>query len=288
MAFSIDQIQSIGVLGSGVMGHGIGLVGAQAGLGIILYDVTDTALQKARQQIEAFTQNSVEKGKLTAEARTEILNRITYTANLEEVKAQLIVEATPENLDLKQKLFSSLEAMTDPQTILATNTSSIPVTQIAAGLQRPQNVIGWHFFNPAPLMKLVEVIAGEETDPQLVETTVALTKKVGKVPACVKDTPGFIVNRVARTYYLESLRMLEEGVATVEDIDAIMEGVGFRMGPFKLMDLIGIETNHEVTKSIYNSFYHEARFRPSRIQQKKVEARRWGKKTGKGFYDYSK
>lgn len=286
MAFSIDQIQTIGVLGSGVMGHGIALVCAQAGFKVILYDVNQPALQKAQFQIESFTQNSVDKGKLEAEKRSVMLNAITYTTELTQVKAEWIVEATPENLELKQKLFSALEETSDPNTILTTNTSSIPVTQVAAGLKRPQNVIGWHFFNPAPLMKLVEVIAGEETDPQLVETTVALTKKVGKTPACVKDTPGFIVNRVARSYYLESLRMLEEGVATVEDIDAIMEGVGFRMGPFKLMDLIGVETNHEVTKSIYNSFYHEARFRPSRIQQKKVEARHWGKKTGKGFYDY--
>ena len=288
MAFTINQIKNIGVLGSGVMGHGIALVCAQSGFNVTVYDVNQPALQKAEQQIKTFTQNSVEKGKMTETERLNILQGISYTDNLTNVKGEWIVEATPENLELKQKLFSTLEETLDSQTILATNTSSIPVTQVAAGLKRPENVIGWHFFNPAPLMKLVEVIAGEETADELVQTAVALTRKVGKIPACVKDTPGFIVNRVARSYYLESLRMLEEGVASVEEIDSIMESLGFKMGPFKLMDLIGVETNHEVTKSIYNSFYHEARFRPSRIQQKKVEARHWGRKNGKGFYQYNK
>lgn len=286
--YKLNEIETVGVIGSGVMGHGIAIVCASAGYKVVLFDVSPDTLSRGQEAVEKFTQKSVDKNKMSAEDRQRLLDRITFTTDLTLVKAELIVEAIPENLELKQDLFRNLETGNSERTILTTNTSSIPVTQIAAALERPERFAGLHFFNPAPIMKLVEIIAGEATASQVTATLTDLTRKLGKVPALVQDSPGFIVNRVARFYYLESLRVLEHQVADPETIDKIMENAGFRMGPFKLMDLIGIETNHEVTKSIYHSFYEEARFRPSRIQQKKVEARTWGRKTGKGFYTYDK
>lgn len=284
--YKLNEIKTVGVIGSGVMGHGIAIVCAAAGYDVLLFDVSVDTLKRGQEAVEKFTQKSVDKHKMSAEDRQRLLDRVTYTTDLTQVKAELIVEAVPEKLELKQDLFRNLETGNNERTILTTNTSSIPVTQIAAALQHPERFAGLHFFNPAPIMKLVEIIAGEATASQVTATLTDFTRKIGKVPALVQDSPGFIVNRVARFYYLESLRVLEHQVAEPETIDKIMENAGFRMGPFKLMDLIGIETNHEVTKSIYHSFYEEARFRPSRIQQKKVEARTWGRKTGKGFYSY--
>jgi len=286
--YSENEIKAIGIIGSGVMGHGIAIVAAGSGFEVCLFDLTEATLEKAKKQVEKFTLSSVEKGKLKPEERTELLHRIRYTQSLEEIStSQFVVEAIPEKLDLKHELFLRLESICDENTILSSNTSSIPITQVAYVLKNPSRCIGWHYFNPAPMMRLVEVIPGEETSDEVLRTTIELTKKMGKTPATVSDSPGFIVNRVARFYYLESLRMVEEGLTDFESIDQIMEATGFKMGPFKLMDLIGIDTNHEVTKSLYKSFYDEPRFRPSRIQQKKVEAKRWGRKTGKGFYDYS-
>lgn len=281
------EVKTIGVVGSGVMGAGIAQVAAGAGFDVILQDIQNENLSKAQKSIENFTAKSVEKAKMTEAERTTMLSRLQYVTDLEAVRADLIIEAVPENLELKHQIFRIIESNNAPEAILATNTSSIPVTQIAACLKRPERCVGMHFFNPAPLMRLVEVIAGERTEPQVVDLIIELSKKMGKVPAVAKDTPGFIVNRVARQYYLESLKILEENIASFEDIDAIMKASGFKMGPFELMDLIGIDTNHEVTKSIYNSFFQEPRFRPSRIQQKKVEAGLWGRKTGKGFYNYT-
>lgn len=280
------QIKTIAVIGSGVMGAGIAQVAAGAGFDVVLHDAKAEALAKAQKNIETFTAQAVEKKKSTEEARAALLSHLRYETDLFAVTADYIIEAVPENLALKHELFSILEKNNGKETVLATNTSSIPVTQIAACLQDPTRCVGMHFFNPAPLMRLVEVVAGERTDPFVTQITFDLAVKMGKTPAIAKDTPGFIVNRVARHYYLESLKILEEGVASVEDIDGIMESAGFKMGPFKLMDLIGVETNHEVTKSIYNGFFQEPRFRPSRVQQKKVEAGLWGRKTGKGFYTY--
>jgi len=287
--YSIDEIKTIGIIGSGVMGHGIAIVASNSGFNVVLFDLNDEVLEKAKIQIEKFTQSSVEKGKSTPEQRNLVLSRIQYTCKLESLKdVEFLVEATPEKLEIKHELFLKLEKICNDKTIFASNTSSIPITQIGSRLEKPSRCIGWHFFNPAPMMKLVEVIPGEDTSTEVLNSTILLTKKLGKTSATVSDTPGFIVNRVARFYYLESLRMLEEGVSDVETIDKIMEGTGFKMGPFKLVDLIGVETNHEVSKSLYHSFYEEPRFRPSRIQQKKVEAKHWGRKSGKGFYNYSK
>jgi len=268
------------------MGHGIALVAAQAGYHVRLYDLETRFLKRAEEQLEAFTQKSVAKGKLTAEQRMETLGRIRYTPHLDDLNAEFILEAIPEKLALKQQVFQQLEEHYGPQVVLASNTSSIPITAIAGALKHPERVVGMHFFNPAPLMKLVEVIAGAATDPHYVSLTEQLSKKLNKTPAMVADAPGFIVNRVARFYYLEALKTLEEGGLQPEQMDRILEGTGFRMGPFRLMDLIGVETNHSVTRTIYHAFYEEPRFRPSRLQQKKVEAGHFGRKTKRGWYSY--
>lgn len=283
---SIDDIRKIAVVGAGVMGRGIALAAAMKGYSAVLYDINAEVLEKAGKYFDKFLSSSIERGKITAEQKVEILGRIHSSQEMADLKADIIVEAILENLALKQKVLSEIEAQNAPDTIIASNTSTLPITQIAAGLSRPEMVVGMHFFNPAPIMKLVEVISGEATAPEVTEVTFALAEKLGKKPVRVKDEPGFIVNRVARHFYVESLKTLEERVADHETIDRLMESSGFRMGPFKLMDLIGIETNHEVTKSLYNAFFQDEKFRPSRVQQKKVDAGHFGRKTGKGFYNY--
>ncbi len=284
---TLDQISTIGVAGAGVMGSGIAQVFAQAGYTVLLYDAFQESLDKGKANIEAFTNKAVEKGKMTEAVRAATLERISYTTLVNDLTADLVLEAIPEKLELKHHLFDKLEEINGPDTLLATNTSSISITALAGKLQHPERLVGLHFFNPAPLMKLVEVIAHERTAPEVTQLAEELAVKLGKVPAQVADTPGFIVNRVARFFYLESLRVLEERVADHQSIDRIMKSLGFRMGPFELMDLIGVDTNHLVTQTIYQDFFHEPRFRPSRIQQKKVEAGAWGKKAGRGFYDYN-
>jgi 3-hydroxybutyryl-CoA dehydrogenase len=283
---SINDIKKIAVLGAGVMGGGIALAAAMKGYSVVLFDINPAVLEKAGKYFDKFLSSSIERGKLTAEDKTRILGLIHSTTDNADLKADVIVEAILENLDLKQKVLREIEAQNAPDTIIASNTSTIPITQIAAGLDRPEMVVGMHFFNPAPIMKLVEVISGEATAPEVTDLTYALAEKLGKKPVRVKDEPGFIVNRVARHFYVESLKVLEENVADHETIDRLMESSGFKMGPFRLMDLIGIETNHEVTKSLYNSFFQDEKFRPSRVQQKKVDAGHFGRKTGKGFYNY--
>ena len=283
---SLDQIKKIGIIGAGVMGRGIALVAANAGFEVVLQDINADTLEKSKAYFDSFLTKSVERGKLTAEEKPKVIARIHCTTNFDDLVADLFVEAILENLELKQEILSKLEAQNDEDCILTTNTSTIPITRIAAGLSRPQNFAGMHFFNPAPIMKLVEVISGEMTPPALGELIYELAEKMGKKPVHVKDEPGFVVNRVARHFYLESLKILEEQVADHESIDRLMESSGFRMGPFKLMDLIGIETNHEVSKSLYNAFFQDEKFRPSRVQQKKVDAGAYGRKTGKGFYQY--
>jgi 3-hydroxybutyryl-CoA dehydrogenase len=283
---SIEEIKSFGIAGAGVMGHGITLVAAQSGYPVILYDTSAEALTKAQETLEKFTAASVAKGKLDESARQKQLSQIQYTTKLDLLIADCIIEAIPERLDWKQELFRIVEANNTPDTLLATNTSALSVTEIANCLQLPERFLGLHFFNPAPLMKLVEVIGGEATSTEVLALSQTLVQRLGKVPAIVADTPGFIVNRIARFYYLEGLRMTEEQAATPQAVDRIMEATGFRMGPFRLMDLIGVETNHSVTKTMYAAFFEEPRFRPSRLQQKKVEAKHFGQKTGRGFYEY--
>ena len=279
-------IKKTGVAGAGAMGAGIAQVFAQAKLGVVLFDVNAAQLEKAKAEIEKNLAFAVSKNKISEADKTAALSRISFSADINSLKADLIIEAIVEKLEAKRELFQKLAEINSSATILATNTSSIPVTRIAKDISNPQRVVGMHFFNPAHLMKLVEVISGVETSAEVAETIKQLSIAIGKTPIMCKDSPGFIVNRVARHYYVESLKMLEEKVATNETIDALMESAGFKMGPFKLMDHVGNDINFAVTSSLYESFHRDAKFRPSRIQQQKVDAGHLGKKTGKGFYDY--
>ena len=218
--------------------------------------------------------------------RLRSLGRITSVSDFRQLQVDLVIEAVIENPEVKQKIFSEIEKLNDKECILATNTSSIPVTQIAAVLKHPGRFAGLHFFNPAPVMKLVEIVRGGSTSDATIELLKAFTSKLGKQCVLAQDSPGFIVNRVARHFYLESLKLAEENVADFKTIDTLLKSSGFRMGPFELMDLIGIDVNFSVTESIYNAFHQEPKFRPNRLQQQKVAAGHLGRKTGRGFYEY--
>lgn len=280
------EIKTIGIAGAGTMGAGIAQVTATYGYQTILFDVNETMLTKAKAGIEKSLESLVQKQKITADKKSEIISRIQYTNAVTQLKADLIIEAIVERLDIKQQFFNDVAAVNAPETILATNTSSIPVTQIAAKVPNPKRFLGIHFFNPAPIMKLVEIISGVETDAAIANQCKQLIEGMSKTCVMAADAPGFIVNRVARHYYVEGLKIAEERIADFETIDALMESSGFKMGPFKLMDLIGVDTNFSVTTSIYNLFHQDGKFRPSRIQQQKVDAGHHGRKTGKGFYSY--
>lgn len=280
------EIKTIGIAGAGTMGAGIAQVTATYGYQTILFDVNEAMLTKAKAGIEKSLVSLVQKQKITADKKSEIISRIQYTNAVTQLKADLIIEAIVERLDIKQQFFNDVAAVNHAETILATNTSSIPVTQIAAKVPNPKRFLGIHFFNPAPIMKLVEIISGVETDAAIANQCKQLIESMGKTCVMAADAPGFIVNRVARHYYVEGLKIAEERIADFETIDALMESSGFKMGPFKLMDLIGVDTNFSVTTSIYNLFHQDGKFRPSRIQQQKVDAGHHGRKTGKGFYSY--
>jgi 3-hydroxybutyryl-CoA dehydrogenase len=280
------EIRKIAIAGAGTMGSGIAQVCATAGFKVMLFDIMPAMLEKARLNIENSLESLVSKGKITSEKRIEILSRLQFTEVITDLKADLILEAVVEKLEIKHEFFQAVAAINAPNCILATNTSSIPVTQIAAKISNPGRVVGIHFFNPAPVMKLVEIISGVQTENSVAQDCLQWVTSLGKTCVMAKDAPGFIVNRVARHYYVEGLKVLEEQVASFEDIDALMESSGFKMGPFRLMDLIGVDTNFSVTSSIYQLFHGDTKFRPSRIQQQKVDAGYHGKKSGKGFYAY--
>lgn len=281
-----QQIQTIAIAGAGTMGSGIAQITAAAGFKTILFDISADMLKKAELGMIKTLDVLLEKQKISAEKRDSILANIQYTDKMGALVADLVIEAIVERLDAKHEFFQSVATFNTPQTILASNTSSIPITQIAAKIPYPERMLGIHFFNPAPVMKLVEIISGVQTENAIALTCKNLIEGMGKTCVMVKDAPGFIVNRVARHYYVESLKILEENLAKFEDIDALMESSGFKMGPFRLMDLIGVDTNFSVTSSVFNSFYQDSKFRPSRIQQQKVDAGYYGKKSGKGFYEY--
>ncbi|MEJ2004318.1 MAG: 3-hydroxyacyl-CoA dehydrogenase NAD-binding domain-containing protein [Cyclobacteriaceae bacterium] len=279
--------QKIGVIGAGTMGLGIAQICGMAGYSTKLFDISADALNKAQVAIQNNIRKGIEKGKVHERMLELAENNISYTTSLEEIKSDFIIEAIIEKLEIKKEVFTKLEDINPPATILASNTSSIPITRIANGLKHPERIVGMHFFNPAHIMKLVEVIRGAATNQRTLDKTVELAQSLSKVPVVAQDSPGVIVNRVARHFYVESLKILEEQAASVEDIDRLMRSAGFKMGPFELMDLIGVDTNFSVTESMFNAFYQDAKFRPSRIQKQKVDAGHHGRKTGKGFYDYS-
>lgn len=285
---NLDRIRKVAVIGAGTMGQGIAQVCAQHGYDVILYDINRELIERAFSSVEKNLSVAVEKGKLAEEEKQVTVSRIKFSEQVTSLQCDLAIEAIVEKLEVKQKLFSQLEEINSGKAILATNTSSISITQIASVLKNPGNCIGFHFFNPAHLMKLVEVISGIATTPELVQLMKHFSLSLGKIPVDAKDSPGFIVNRVARHFYVESLKMLEENVASIESIDSLLRASGFKMGPFELMDLIGMDTNFAVTSSVYNGFHQDAKFRPSRIQQLKVDAKHLGRKTGRGFYDYTK
>ncbi|MEY5098039.1 MAG: 3-hydroxyacyl-CoA dehydrogenase PaaC [Pseudomonadota bacterium] len=278
----------VAVVGAGAMGAGIAQVAAVAGHRVRLLDSRPGAAEQAAAGIRAQLVRLADKGKLTTEAAQAAGARLLPAASSADLAdAGLVVEAIVENLEVKRGLFRELEAICGAGCILATNTSSISVTAIAAGLQRPERLVGMHFFNPAPLMALVEIVSGLATDRGLAEVLFETALSWGKTPVHARSTPGFIVNRVARPYYAEGLRLLHEGASDCATIDAVMrEAGGFRMGPFELMDMIGHDVNFAVTKSVWNAFYNDPRFLPSLIQQELVDAGFIGRKSGRGFYDY--
>lgn len=283
---TLDSISRIAVIGAGTMGQGIAQICAMAGYSVILYDLKSDVLGKASKIISANLTKGIERGKLTPEDKEKALSNISYSSNDQELIADVIIEAIIEKLEVKRSLFSRLEELNSKETILASNTSSIPITRIASGLSNPERFVGMHFFNPAHIMKLVEIISGAATSTETASIVYELARRLNKVPVMAKDAPGFIVNRVARHFYVEGLKILEDDVCDVEGIDKLVESSGFRMGPFKLMDLIGVDTNYSVTDSMFNAFHQDSKFRPSRIQQQKVDAGHHGRKTNKGFYDY--
>lgn len=278
----------IGVIGAGVMGRGIAQVSAMSGHTVVLFDINHTVLEAAQVGVEKNLNKAIELGKLDANGKEQTLAKLQYTNSIADVRVDLVIEAIVERLDVKTKVLADLAEINGPDTIYASNTSSIPLTQIAASFEYPTQVVGIHYFNPAHIMKLVEVISAEQTDPKVLEIAKEYVRSVNKTCIVAKDAPGFIVNRVARHFYVESLKVLEENVASHDVIDDLVRASGFKMGPFQLMDLIGVETNLSVTESMYKLFNYDQKFRPNRIQQKKVQAGYYGRKSGKGFYTYDK
>ena len=286
---ALETTKTVAVVGAGTMGAGIAQLAAAAGHPVVLFDAFEGAAEKGKAGVDKGLDKLVSRGKMTAETKAALLARIRLASDISEVaEASLVVEAIIENLEIKRELFASLENLVASDTILATNTSSISVTAIARELKHPERFLGMHFFNPAPVMKLVEVISGVATDAGAAEMIYDTAQNWGKIAVHAKSTPGFIVNRVARPYYAEALRLCEEQVASPATLDALLTGAGgFRLGPFALMDLIGNDVNYAVSESVFNAYYQEPRFRPSIMQLELVNAGRLGRKSGRGFYDYA-
>jgi 3-hydroxybutyryl-CoA dehydrogenase len=280
------MIQTIIICGAGTMGTGIAQISAQSGFYTMLYDLNPAMLEKAKISIAQSLEKLIEKGKINLGEKDQILLRLKFTDNLFDCIGDLIIEAIAEKLEYKIALFNQLAEINHSDTIFATNTSSLSVTAIASGTMHPGRVCGLHFFNPAPVMKLVEVIRAEQSREDVIEIVTNFARQLGKITVLCKDAPGFIVNRVARHYYLEPLALVEKGFCTIETADDLLESCGFKMGPFKLMDLIGNDVNYAVTESLYEACGQPVRFRPSPLQKEKVEKGAMGRKTGSGFYIY--
>ncbi len=278
----------IAVVGGGTMGNGIAEVFAVAGHSVYLYDVALEIREKALFDITDRLRRKSGRGKLSEPVEV-ILQRIRTVDTLDELhQAELVIEAVVERMDVKQQIFSVLDQICSQTAILATNTSSLSITETASVTKHPERVVGMHFFNPAPVMRLVEVVAGQFTEAFVVEKVVQIASEVGKLAIRVTDTPGFVVNRVARPFYLEALRIAGSQVASVQAIDRIIKSTGFKMGPFELQDLIGIDVNYAVTASVYESYFQESRFRPHGLQRSMIQSGNIGKKTGRGYYSYDR
>ena len=282
----MDPGSTICICGAGTMGSGIAQAAASSGFYAILYELNDAVLEKAKVSIEKNLQSLVEKRKITGNAKEETLNNLRFTNNLHDCLGDVIIEAIIEKPEAKIALFNQLAEINHSETVFASNTSSLSITQVAKGVKNPERFIGMHFFNPATIMKLVEVVKTEFTNELTTNIIIELAKQMNKTPVICKDSPGFIVNRVARPFYIESLRMVEEDLIDLAKIDSLMESTGFKMGPFKLMDLIGNDINYAVSCSIYEQLDKPERLKPSAIQKEKVEKGELGKKTGKGYYEY--
>ncbi len=276
---------NVGIIGAGTMGSGIAQVAATAGCMVKLYDTKTDALEKAKNALDKILDRLVEKGKINSAEKERIQSNIQYVSSLKELKkSNLTIEAIVENLDIKKNVFSTLEKFVSDNCIIASNTSSLSIASIASSLQKPERCIGIHFFNPAPLMQLVEVIPAIQTSEETLKTSVETIKNWGKTVAVAKDTPGFIVNRVARPFYGEALRIYEEGIASFSEIDSAMKKMGgFKMGPFELMDFIGNDVNYTVTETVFEAFYFDPRYKPSFTQKRFVEAGFFGEKKRKGI-----
>ncbi|HZW78653.1 MAG TPA: 3-hydroxyacyl-CoA dehydrogenase NAD-binding domain-containing protein [Flavobacteriaceae bacterium] len=279
----------IAIIGAGTMGSGIAQVAATAGEDVVIYDTKEEALKTAEEGLDKILTRLVEKEKITESEKERIQGKISYINTLRDLKeVDLVIEAIVENLDVKQNVFSTIEKFVSDECILASNTSSLSIASIASSLEKPERCIGIHFFNPAPLMQLVEVVPAVQTAEEILQKAVAIIKSWKKVVAVAKDTPGFIVNRVARPFYGEALRIYEEGIADFATIDwAMKELGGFRMGPFELMDFIGNDINYTVTETVFEAFYYDSRYKPSFTQKRYAEAGFLGRKSGRGYYNYS-
>ena len=280
------MIMSICIIGAGTMGSGIALVAAQGGFATTLFDVNATMLDKAATVIKANLDFLIIKQKVSAVEALSIFSRINFVSDIQKCKADLLIEAIIENAAAKIELFNMLASVNDENAIFASNTSSLSISTLQASISHPERVVGMHFFNPAPVMKLVEVVKGEQTPDAVAQTVYNVCKQLNKTPVLCKDAPGFIVNRVARHYYLEAMKIVEQGIASIENVDAVMEATGFKMGPFKLMDLIGLDINLSVSQGLYEAFENAPRFKPAAMQIDKVAKGALGKKSGKGFYEY--
>ena len=282
------MIKNIGIIGSGTMGSGIAQVAATSGCTVKLYDTNQAALDKAKASLEKILNRLIEKERIDTAEKNRIQSNISYVDSLKDLAdSNLTIEAIIENLEIKKKVFSELETYVSEDCIIASNTSSLSIASIAASLKKPERCVGIHFFNPAPLMKLVEVIPAIQTSQAVLEQSIQTISDWKKVVAVAKDTPGFIVNRVARPFYGEALRIYEEGIADFATIDAAMKDVGgFRMGPFELMDFIGNDVNYTVTETVFTAFYFDPRYKPAFTQKRFAEAGYLGRKSGKGYYDY--
>ena len=284
----MTEIATIGVLGAGVMGAGIAQVAAEAGLEVLLHDPVDGASEHALARIGGFLGRKADKGQLSEADADAARGRIRATGKPGELaRADVVIEAIPEKLKLKRDAFRRLDADAAVGTILASNTSSLSIAQIASATEHPERVIGMHFFNPVPLMALVEVIPGPMTDPEVVDRVALLARRLAKTPVVAADTPGFIVNRVQRALYLEAYRILEEGIADAPAIDDAMRQLGFRLGPFELADVVGTDVNLAAGTAIFEGYYGDPRYRPAQVQRRVVDAGRLGRKSGAGYYDYA-